>query len=79
MMEAVSSKLCLGLCRAKNYDSYLYIFTLINIIIIIFSFFIAFFANGTDPSKLIVLKTLAPHLVNKKAKSTTNAGHFCPH
>lgn len=60
--------------------SYLYIFTLINIIIIIiiFSFFIAFFANGTGPSKLIVLKALAPHSVNKKAKSRMNAGYFCP-
>ena len=49
------------LCRAKTYDGYLYIFTLINIII----FFIALFANGTDPTKLILLKALAPHLVNK--------------
>lgn len=74
-VKTVSSKMCLGLCRAKNYDGYFYIFTLINIII----FFIALFANGTDPSKLILLKAVAPHLVNKKVKSRTNAGHFCPH
>lgn len=76
-VKTLSSKVCLGLCQAKNYDSYLYIFTLINNNIIFF--FIALFANGTDPSKLILLKALAPHLVNKKAKSRMNAWHACPH
>lgn len=70
MMEAIPRS---RLCRAKTYDGYLYIFTLINIII----FFIALFANGTDPTKLILLKALVPHLGNKKVKIRMNAQHFC--
>lgn len=72
MMEAIPRS---RLCRAKNYDGCLYIFTLINISIIIF--FIALFANGTDPTKLILLKALTSHLVNKKVKIRMNARHFC--